>query len=214
MRRDGFDGPIDLALRDMPPGFTLSGGQIPAGCESMRLTLRAPKKGPVLPIQLHLEGAAEIGGKTVCREAAPAEDMMQAFLYRHLVPVQEMLVKVTNPKQPAPPLGLQPEGTVRIPLGGTAQVQVNTPPRPILQNVRLVLSDPPKGISLQDLAVVPDGLQFALKAEAGEVGHRDNLIVQAFLEVEGKQQGGKPAKQKQRNELGPLPAIPIEIVQP
>ncbi len=60
----------------------------------------------------------------------------------------------------------------------------------------------------------PDGLQFALKAEAGEVGYKGNLIVQAFLEVEGKQQGGKSAKQKQRNELGPLPAIPVEIVQP
>ena len=147
-------------------------------------------------------------------EAAPAEDMMQAFLYRHLVPAQEMLVAVTNPKRPAPPLALKPEGTVRIPLGGTAQVLVATPPRPMLQNVRLVLGDPPKGISLQELTVVPQGLQFTLKAEAGTVGYKDNLIVQTFLEVEGQPQDGKPAKQRQRNELGPLPAVPFEIVQP
>jgi hypothetical protein len=214
LRRDGFEGPIDLALKDMPPGFGLKGAQIPAGRESMRLTLRAPKKAPDAPLPLHIEGRAEIDGSTVCQDAAPAEDMMQAFLYRHLVPAQEMLVAVTNSKQPAPPVSLTPKGTVRIPLGGTAQVLVNTPPRPMLANVRLVLSDPPKGVSLEDVTVVPEGLQFTLKAESGDVGYKDNLIVQVFVESEGQQKDGKPAKQKQRNELGPLPAVPIEIVQP
>ncbi len=214
LRKDGFDGPIDLALKDMPAGFTLSGARIPAGRESIRMTLRAPKQAPDTPIPLHLEGRSEINGTAACREAAPAEDMMQAFLYRHLVPAQEMLVAVTNAKRPAPPIGLAQEGPVRIPLGGTAQVTVNTPPRPMLQNIRLVLSDPPKGVSLQDVAVVPEGIRFTLKAEAREAGYADNLIVQAFLEVEGEKQDGKPAKQKQRNELGPLPAVPIEIVQP
>ena len=31
LRRDGFDGEIALALKDAPPGFTLSGGRVPAG---------------------------------------------------------------------------------------------------------------------------------------------------------------------------------------
>ena len=214
LRRDGFDGPIDLALKDMPPGFTLSGARIPAGRDAVRLTLRASKVAPEAPIPLHLEGRADVGGKTICHEAAPAEDMMQAFLYRHLVPAQELLVAATNTKRPAPPLGLAKEGPVRIPLGGAAQVTINTPPRPMLQSVRLELSDPPKGITMQDVAVVPDGIQLTLKAESMTVGYADNVIVKAFVETEGPQKDGKPAKQKQRNELGPLPAIPIEIVQP
>ena len=214
LRKDGFDGPIELALKDMPAGFNLSGARIPAGRESIRLTLRAPRQGPDTPVSLSLEGSAEIDGKTVQRDAVPAEDMMQAFLYRHLVPTREMLVSVTNPKKPAPPIGLAQEGPVRIPLGGAAQVVINTPKRPMLQNVRLELSDPPKGISLHDLTIVPDGIQFTLKAETGNVGYADNLIVQTFVELEGQSKNAKPAKKKQRNELGPLPAIPIEIVQP
>jgi hypothetical protein len=214
LRKDGFDGPIELSLKDMPAGFTLSGGRIPAGRESIRLTLRAPRQGPDTPISLSLEGSAEIDGKTVRRDAFPAEDMMQAFLYRHLVPAREMLVSVTNPQKPAPPIGLAQEGPVRVPLGGTAQVVINTPKRPMLQNVRLELSDPPKGISLHYLTIVPDGIQFTLKAETGDVGYADNLIVQTFVELEGQNKNGKPAKKNQRNELGPLPAIPIEIVQP
>ena len=214
LREDNFDGPIDLSLKDAPPGFTLSGARIPAGRDSVRMTLRAPRQAPDTPISLCLEGRAEIDGKTVCHEAVPSEDMMQAFLYRHLVPAQEMLAAVTNAKRPAPPVGLAQDGPVRVPLGGTVSVVVNTPPRPMLQNVRLELSDPPKGISLQDVTVVPQGLQFTLKAESLAVGYTDNVIVQAFVELEGQQPNVKPARQKQRNELGPLPAVPVEIVQP
>jgi hypothetical protein len=49
-----------------------------------------------------LEGIAEDGSKTITAEAVPAEDMMQAFIYRHLVPVDSLLVDVRTP--PPPPV--------------------------------------------------------------------------------------------------------------
>ena len=42
LRRDGFDGPIDLELKDAPAGFSLSGAKIPAGQAKVRLTLTVP----------------------------------------------------------------------------------------------------------------------------------------------------------------------------
>ncbi len=42
LRRDGFNGPIDLELKDAPSGFRLSGAKIPAGQAKMRLTLTVP----------------------------------------------------------------------------------------------------------------------------------------------------------------------------
>ena len=42
VRRDGFQGPIDLELKDAPAGFRLSGARIPAGQSKVRLTLTVP----------------------------------------------------------------------------------------------------------------------------------------------------------------------------
>jgi hypothetical protein len=216
-RKDGFDGDIELVLKDAPPGFTLTGGRIPGGRDRVRMTLTAPGKPLDQPVVLHLEGRARIGGGTVSRPVVPAEDMMQAFAYQHLVPSQKLMVAVTNSKRPAPKVALANDGPLRIPAGGAVQVQVNTPQRPILQQVQLELSEPPKGVTLQEVTMVPEGLAFTLKTDSNAVktGFADNLIVEAFIEPAGQQQSGKKAaRQRQRVSLGVLPAIPFEIVQP
>src|SRR5262249_36783960 len=42
IRRDGFSGEISVKLKDAPPGFSLEGATIPAGQDSVRLTLTLP----------------------------------------------------------------------------------------------------------------------------------------------------------------------------
>lgn len=101
MRKDGFDGAIELVLKDAPAGFKLSGGQIETGCNKKEVTLTAPLNAPAEPIALTLVGLAEINGKMVRHIAVPAEDMMQAFLYRHLVPSKQLLVAVKADKRSA-----------------------------------------------------------------------------------------------------------------
>ena len=85
----------------------------------------------------------------------------------------------------------------------------------MLRELELELKDPPKGITLQDVSVVPEGLAFRLKADkdALQRGFADNLIVEAFREFAPKQKEGQPAKPKRRVMVGMLPAIPIEIVR-
>jgi hypothetical protein len=96
VRRGGFDGDIEVVLADMPPGFVLSGGLVPAGQESVQVTLSAPGRLRPVPIPLHVAGRAVLDGTAVERRALPVEDMMQAFLPRHLVPVEEALVLVSG----------------------------------------------------------------------------------------------------------------------
>ena len=49
------------------------------------------------------EGRAIVDGKTITHNALPAEDMMQAFAYRHLVPADSLLIDVrTPPEKPVP----------------------------------------------------------------------------------------------------------------
>ena len=81
---------------------------------------------------------------------------------------------------------------------------------------QLELKEPPEGVTLHDVTVVPQGLTFQLTADknACQGGLADNLIVEAFRNAPPAQQNGRPAIQKRRVSMGLLPAIPIEIVQP
>ena len=97
LRHDGFSGVITLALHDAPPGFRLGQTTIPASADKMEITLNAPRETPGEAGQvtaLELEGTAVIGGADVRHQAVPADDRMQAFFYRHLVPTQQWLVSV------------------------------------------------------------------------------------------------------------------------
>ena len=90
LRRDGFTNEITLTLADAPQGFRLTGAKVPANQDQVRLTLQAPPAATDEPVRLSLEGRAFIQGQPIAHPAVPAEDMMQAFAYRHLVPAKEL----------------------------------------------------------------------------------------------------------------------------
>jgi len=216
VRKDGFDGDIEITLDGAPAGFTLSGGTIPHGRDSVRMTLTALRRPAVRTTALRLMGRAQVAGATVTRPVVPADNLMQAFAYWHLVPAQELLATVTG--NGGPVFGL-PKAIVKIPAGGETQVQVNCPPFVANADTRFELIDPPKGLSLGETAVVKDGLKLTLKAAADAAGERpgyaDNLIVGAYaVESVASPQGGAPAGQRRGRSYGELPAIPFQIVAP
>lgn len=215
LRKDGFDGPIKVELKDSRTGFEIDGGWIRAGSDSVRMTLTAPQKAPEQPVVLELKGYARIGGRLVSRPVVPADDVIQAFLYRHLVPSQELMVAVNKGKFPAPGFELAGDSPVWIRVGGPTRVLIKTLKRKWLEQVQLELNEPPEGITLDDVTVVPGGLEFRLNADenAAQGGFAGNLIIEAFRESMPKRQKGKPAPKKRRFSIGFLPAIPIKIVQ-
>jgi hypothetical protein len=89
IRRDGFAGDIMLNLSGAPPGCTLAGKRVAAGQNVLKTTITATTATAVGVVPIRLEGKATIDGQPVVRAAIPAEDMMQAFFYRHLVPAQD-----------------------------------------------------------------------------------------------------------------------------
>ena len=221
LRRDGFQGDINVLLKNPPPGFKLAGGTIPAGRNSVRVTLTVPKKAPPQPIPLSLEGRASVGDTTIRRPAIPSDNVMQAFLYRHLAPSQEFVVTVVKtrwiPQLPA----LATSGRLRIPAGGTAVVLLKTPQQ-AARRMSLELVDPPKGVTIQAVKPVAAGLTFEIKVDGkvAKAGLADNLIVQAFTQYEvrakpaAKSKKAAPAaKQMRRAPLSILPAIPILVVE-
>lgn len=95
LRKDGFRKEIVLGLKDAPKGFALS-GTVPAEGDQLKLNLTVPAGPGGEPVHLKIEGHAVIQGREVWHAAVPADDMMQAFAYHHLVPAQSLDVVVVN----------------------------------------------------------------------------------------------------------------------
>ncbi len=215
IRRDGFTGPIRLALKDAPAGFALGGAVVPEGQDAVRVTLAAPPKGSKTPVRLVLEGAAIIGGREVVRTVVPAEDRMQAFIYRHLVPADALEVLVVG-RGSGPPRILS-DLPVRIPAGGTARVRAGLPTKTARGEIELELSDPPEGVVLGEvLAAQGGGTIMVLEAdpEKATPGLRGNLIVTAYTMRRPPSKPDAPPRPARRVLLGSLPAIPFEVVAP
>jgi len=214
IRRDGFNGAIDVAFKDPPEGFLLQGAQIPADTDSVRATLTLPKVPTDAPVKLALEGRATIDGKETIRPAVPADDMLQAFIYHHLVPAADLLAMVSGTKTGSIPAVVS--GTARIPVGGTGQVVVSRAKRPpfTIEDARLELRDPPEGITIEGVSRTEDGAAISFRCDGKtKPGTRGNLIVEAFNEKSFPAKDDKKAG-KNRWSMGLLPAIPFEITEP
>ncbi len=215
LRKDGFTNEISLALGDAPAGFSLSGARIPAGRDEVRLTLSAPALATKEPAAISIEGRARIGGKFFTRKAVPAEDMMQAFAYRHLVPARELEVAATGRMLPRVGFRLASSQPVKIPAGGTARVRVAGPAAAFIDRFDFELNDPPEGLAINKVSAVDGGAEIVLQSDSGKTkpGLQGNLIVGL---VPGRNVAAKKAKKQantRRVSVGMLPAIPFEVVE-
>jgi hypothetical protein len=212
LRKDGFAGEIRLALKDAPNDLRLCGGWIPAGQDKIRATLTAPARPVAEPFSIVLQGEADAGESRVTRVAVPAEDMMQAFAYRHLVPAQEWVVCVFGERglrSPAPEAG---EGPLVLPLGEPAEVRLKFPRKAASMNFEFRLSDPPEGI---ELAAVTNeqkeaALQFRADLAKAKPGLSGNLIVMAIPPAPVVEGTNGPARSFRPPPLV-LPAIPFVV---
>ncbi|MBI5397684.1 MAG: PPC domain-containing protein [Verrucomicrobia bacterium] len=213
LRKDGFADEIALALKDAPDGFNLGGGRVPANQDRVRLTITFPPTPRREPFSLRLEGRAAIQGRDVSHPAVAAEDMTQAFAYRHLVPVREQRTVVMRRDDNSGSAKLVGESTVRIPVGGTARVRLDTSASPFKATDEYEPGEAPAGVTIQKASSCPEGVELVLHCDAtAKPGLKGNLIVQVFPQgsVASAKSDGKG--NKRRRQLGVLPAIPVEVV--
>jgi hypothetical protein len=103
IRKDGFDGDIRLRLKQPQDDFTGSRVTLKNDQEMIKYGVRTKLVSTDEPLDLILEGVATVGDAKIVRQAVPAEDRMQAFLWRHLVPAENLPVLVYDPKYKPPP---------------------------------------------------------------------------------------------------------------
>jgi hypothetical protein len=221
LRRDDYAGPIALSLKGVPQSFVLGGGDIPAGQDKIRLTLTVSRIPRSEPLNMRLIGKAIIGGKEISRQAKPAEDMMQAFLYRHLVPAQDWVVTITGERRNKINFAVLADEPVKLIPGQPAHVRIACPHGLVEKGLKLVLNQPPKGVKIKK--VLPDqrGLrvEFNVDEKLAKPGEKGNLIAIGSVEVissswssSNRKTKGKKKISKRRISLGALPAIPFELL--
>ena len=215
LRQDGFTNEIKLELDDAPVGFSLSGARIPPGHDSVVMTLAAPGVRETEPVNIVLQGNAFIDGRRVSRRAVPADDMMQAFAYRHLVPAEELKVAISGRAWPRSGTRLVSAALVRIPAGGSASVHLNTPLSAFTDRFSLEVSDAPDGLKLAKVQAAAFGSDLVFEADGQKLkaGQQGNLIVHVVASGGGQNKKGKAKQTAVRRAVGVLPAIPFEIVE-
>ena len=207
LRHDGFAGEIALGLKDAPRGFFLGGARIPAGQEKVQVTLTAPTTPMDEPMNLQVVGRGGPADHAIFHPAVPADDMMQAFLYRHLVVARELKVNVIGRGAMLRPLANLP---LRLTAGGESRITIAAPVARGINTVRIELSEPPDGITVKHTSLTRDGFEVVFACDAGKVkaGFEGNLILTAY----GERPGAKGNKQAQRTPIGTVPAIPFTVV--
>jgi hypothetical protein len=209
LRHDGFNSAIELAVTSHPLGegdpgdFSVIGGAIPAGADAMNFTIRAPAiKKPNL-FRLDITGTGVVNGKKMTRKVRGADDVMQAFLWRHLVPAGDILANVGKN-----PLGIMPRLVNPTPvyLAPGENVTIDYRAKGLYarraQVAEVKLLDPPEGLRMKSYQVTPAGLSMTLVYE-GEEFLTDNVIPEVFI-FRGKQK-------KNQVSAGYLPGIPVKF---
>jgi hypothetical protein len=75
---------------------SLSTNRIPPNANEARITLQTAVQKRNEVIGLAIEGTAVIGVKETTHIAIPADEMMQAFFYKHLVPAKDLELAVSD----------------------------------------------------------------------------------------------------------------------
>ncbi|MEA1950109.1 MAG: hypothetical protein U9N87_01905, partial [Planctomycetota bacterium] len=162
VRKDGFTGPIKLRLKNPPTGFRTRKVTLPKGKEMVRFGVKTNLVATKKPINLIVEGRAMIHQREVVHEAVPADDRMQAFLWRHLVPAKELKVLVYNPSYKPPPK--------RVP-----RVRA---PAPVKKTVKKPVKKTPPAASASPPAGKP---KFTKRQVAGRLRQLKNLYEEWLL---------------------------------
>ena len=210
-RMDGFNGPVEFRLVDPPAGMRLNHARVEAGQDEVWATLQWHSKQKFHLETLQIEAVAGTEDREVRRAVVPADNSMQAFLWRHLLPAQELqALSFVGYKRVAiqPDLNLEP---VALSAGKTCDVTIPVSGKTNgAEKIRFKLVNSPEGVEIESSKLDETGLylQFKCADEFGEGATHGNLIVEVYNQWENKK-----SKKKGQTIAGVLPAIPYQILK-
>jgi hypothetical protein len=217
LRKDGFDGEINLAVQDLPPGLTAGDAVIPANQQETQLTITAAAgaaPGLYFPTVV---GTAASDGPPLVRKAVPVETVVQAFYIKHWVPTKGFLLEVKESAFYSLSADLPANGVLEVKQGGSVKVAVKVSrkadgkfpvnlaavPRSPLVPPPPDSPQPPPGVTVTAASIAADKNEATLTIAApakAPVGLRQTVILGGTMNT-GKETVART-----------LPAIAVKII--
>ena len=231
VRQDGYDGPIEILPADGQDGLTIQGGTIPAGEDSVCLTVSlAPSFWPkgaeqpngkmaFSPKTLRLVGKMADSAETVPVRAL--EDQEQAFIYHHLMELDEIEARFRGGRKPqfeliSPAPLVFRNGVAELEMG--VEFRPPNPKKPKAKPVRMSFNkETDFRLSPESAAFTLENAQFdqsVFKAtvritDPEKAAKQGNLILEIRQPWQIKDAEGKPKPPS--SPFGWLPAVPYRV---
>ncbi|AQQ09017.1 hypothetical protein L21SP3_00814 [Sedimentisphaera cyanobacteriorum] len=211
LRKDGFDGAIEISVKNKKTGYSLEGAVIPEGESCIFATLNAPAKPAQRLSNLEFTAYASAGGSRITREVCPADDTTQAFVLHHLVPAEGFLADLNGKGKREFPVSVDSQQPVKIVQGRGAAVNIKTAGhlRGKYGSIILSIKEGPEAIDYANITPRKNGYSIKLRAREGlKAGDKGNIIFEAKARIKPRKKGGKVNTWN----LGCMPAIRYEVV--
>ncbi|HWL09253.1 MAG TPA: serine protease, partial [Planctomicrobium sp.] len=126
IRKDGFDGPIEISMEELPVGMSATGLKMPAGQSRGILLISAVEGGPTVTGSPKIFGRAQIGDKTVTHESRLASMAWAVVNSQAEIPNPRLMadVAVSITSEEAAPLTIAPANPEVIVAGPTDKLTI------------------------------------------------------------------------------------------
>ncbi len=218
VRKDGFSGPVQLSLVNNSGGLKLDSSVIPEGKNEMNLSISASHEVKEGINICSLNATGEVRGRKVFRTVIPAEDYMQAFAWKHLVPVSEQIILITKP-MPYTLAFAVPEGKIfELTQGKESTIPVEVVRNPDFQgDLQLQLMDPPPGMVLRNVALrrgKGDKTTTTLRVESKvNPGMYENLVMVGVANIPVEDKENPENKNKRERIFVSAPVLPVVVLK-
>ena len=218
VRKNGFNGPIMLSLKEGAKGLKLDNILLPEGKNDIKVTISSNSETvPGLRV-LEISGMAVIKDKNVTHVVTAVEDYMQAFAWRHLVLMQEQLAMITAPLPFSVAFSYSENEIVNLYAGKEIKLNVISKRQPdFKENLQLALLDAPEGITLSNTFINGEKEKHALllrvdnKVKAGNI---ENLVLTGTANIPIPDTENQDNKFKKEKVIAIAPALSVVLVKP
>jgi hypothetical protein len=204
IRKDGFDGEIQLDVEGLPPGFTASESIIQTGQDEGRLTITAPQDAPLTIVEPAIFGSAMAGATTLRHRAQTAEQMQQAFAYMHFMPTERLALSILKPAAYSLKSDVAPHKVLEVRQDTEVPVVIKVTRLPETRGaVNLSAGRVANGITMKSVSLAADKDEATVNISVGndaKPGLLQNVIIMGVLK------SGKETITRY------LPAIPVKVV--
>ncbi len=241
VRKEGFKGDIRVFPSSESQDIRLSAAVIPDGKNEIKTSFSCAggAEGSTRPLEL-MAGSTN-GNAIVIHHVVAAEELMQAFAWKHIVPVNSLQVAAGKEMPFTLYFDSVPEAGIELTQGKETKFVINVGRKgDFVEPINLALISPPDGVSLRGSFIGgrKDSFEAALRADfkaklgpetlllqgtaavpveerqAAEKGRREKMYVNAPVLKINILKGKEPPVKKPEPPKSSVPLLPARVVTP